>query len=179
MACIVSLNRLYRIQDTGYRIQQRNNSSSNSNSDTATTATAAAIQLCSSNSGSHTPQLYSYGHTACGKSQKNRDADLDLAPPPYRSASVSLSGVIARATTQPKHYGYLIFFIIFVSKQIIMRKIFNVSPSLMGYDMKDGRMVRTAPCPDMGLTKLANLKKEMKRAKKIDMIAEGVRLGKL
>jgi hypothetical protein len=60
-----------------------------------------------------------------------------------------------------------------------MRKIFNVSPSLMGYDMKDGRMVRTAPCPEMGLTKLANLKKEMKRAKKIDMIAEGVRLGNL
>ena len=60
-----------------------------------------------------------------------------------------------------------------------MRKIFSVSPSLMGYDMKDGRMVNNAQCPDMGITKLTRLKKEMKRAKKIEMIADGVRLGNM
>jgi hypothetical protein len=49
----------------------------------------------------------------------------------------------------------------------------------MGYDMKDGRMVNNAKCPDMGITKLTRLKKEMKRAKKIEMIADGVRLGNM
>jgi len=172
MACIVSLNRLYRIQDTGYRIQQRNNSSSSATA----TATATAVQQQQRQPYTTAIQLQLY--SPC-KKPKKWGCGFGFGTPPYCSASVSLSGVIARATTQPKHYGYLIFFIIFVSKQIIMRKIFNVSPSLMGYDMKDGRMVRTAPCPEMGLTKLANLKKEMKRAKKIDMIAEGVRLGNL
>ena len=163
MACIVSLNRLYRIQDTGYRIQdtgyriQDPGYNSNSGSDTA-------MQQQQRQPYTTAIQLRPYG---LWEKPKKSGCGFGFGTPPYRSASVSLSGVIARATTQPKHYGYLIFFIIFVSKQIIMRKIFNVSPSLMGYDMKDGRMVRTAPCPDMGLTKLANLKKEMKRAKRL------------
>ena len=175
MECIVSLNRLYdtgyRIQDTGYNSSSNNNSNSNSNSNSYASAQQQQRQRYTT-----AIQLRPYG--LC-KKPKKWGCGFGFGTPPYRSASVSLSGVIARAAIQPKHYGYLIFFIIFVSKQIIMRKIFNVSPSLMGYDMKDGRMVRTAPCPEMGLTKLANLNKEMKRAKKIDMIAEGVRLGNL
>ncbi len=54
-----------------------------------------------------------------------------------------------------------------------MRKIFDMSPSVMGYDMKDGRQINNARTPEMGITKLVNMKKEMKRYKKVQMIAEG------
>ena len=43
----------------------------------------------------------------------------------------------------------------------------------MGYDMKDGRLMNNAPQPEMGITKLVNMKKAMKRANKVRMIAEG------
>lgn len=54
-----------------------------------------------------------------------------------------------------------------------MRKIFDMSPSMMGYDMKDGREINNARTSEMGITKLVNMKKEMKRYKKVQMIAEG------
>ncbi len=44
---------------------------------------------------------------------------------------------------------------------------------MMGYDMKDGRLMNNAPQPEMGITKLVNMKKAMKRANKVRMIAEG------
>jgi len=52
-------------------------------------------------------------------------------------------------------------------------KHFNIPPSMMGYDMKDGRLINNAPEPEMGLTKLINMKNSIKRAKKVRMIAEG------
>ena len=66
MACIVSLNRLYRPQATGYRIQQRNNSSSSATA----TATATAMQAHNSNSDSHTPQLYTTAIQPMQKAKK-------------------------------------------------------------------------------------------------------------
>tara|TARA_R110000824_G_scaffold5440_6_gene25167 strand:- start:18359 stop:18532 length:174 start_codon:yes stop_codon:yes gene_type:complete len=44
---------------------------------------------------------------------------------------------------------------------------------MMGYDMKDGREINNARTPEMGITKLVNMKREMKRYKKVQMIAEG------
>lgn len=49
---------------------------------------------------------------------------------------------------------------------------------MMGYDMKDGRLMNNAPQPEMGITKLVNMKKAMKRANKVRMIAEGNELAK-
>jgi len=52
-------------------------------------------------------------------------------------------------------------------------KSFPIPPSMMGYDIKDGRLMNNAPEPEMGITKLANMKKAIKRANKVRMIAEG------
>ena len=42
-----------------------------------------------------------------------------------------------------------------------------------GLDMYKGREINRRPDPEMGITKLANMKRQLKRAKKISMIAEG------
>ena len=41
------------------------------------------------------------------------------------------------------------------------------------FELKDGRLINNAPEPEMGLTKLINMKNSIKRAKKVRMIAEG------
>jgi len=43
----------------------------------------------------------------------------------------------------------------------------------MGYTIKDGRLINMAPSPEMGITKLAQMREGIKRAKKVRMIAEG------
>jgi len=43
----------------------------------------------------------------------------------------------------------------------------------MGYTIKDGRLINMAPSPEMGITKLAEMREGIKRAKKVRMIAEG------
>jgi hypothetical protein len=43
----------------------------------------------------------------------------------------------------------------------------------MGYTIKDGRLINMAPSSEMGITKLAQMRKDIKRAKKVRMIAEG------
>ena len=50
---------------------------------------------------------------------------------------------------------------------------FRISPEEMGYTIKDGRLVNMAPSPEMGITKLAQMREGIKRAKKVRMIAEG------
>ena len=50
---------------------------------------------------------------------------------------------------------------------------YKMTPEQMGYTIKDGRLINMAPCPDMGITKLAQMRKDIKRAKKVRMIAEG------
>ena len=50
---------------------------------------------------------------------------------------------------------------------------FRITPEEMGYTIKDGRLVNMAPSPEMGITKLAQMREGMKRAKKVRMIAEG------
>jgi|TARA_R100000482_G_scaffold33284_1_gene10865 hypothetical protein len=47
------------------------------------------------------------------------------------------------------------------------------SPAEQGYTIKDGRLINMAPSPEMGITKLAEMRKNLKRAKKVRMIAEG------
>ena len=54
-----------------------------------------------------------------------------------------------------------------------MRKIFDMSPSLMGYNMKDGREINNARTPEMCITKFVNMNREMKHYKKVQTIAEG------
>ena len=50
---------------------------------------------------------------------------------------------------------------------------FRISPEEMGYTLKDGRLINMAPSPEMGITKLAQMREGIKRAKKVRMIAEG------
>jgi len=48
-----------------------------------------------------------------------------------------------------------------------------MTPEEMGYTLKDGRLINMAPSPEMGITKLAQMRDGIKRAKKVRMIAEG------
>ena len=41
------------------------------------------------------------------------------------------------------------------------------------YTIKGGRLINNAPECDMGITKAARMRKQMKRAEKVRMIAEG------
>lgn len=41
------------------------------------------------------------------------------------------------------------------------------------YTIKNGRLINNAPELEMGITKAARMRREMKRAKKVRMIAEG------
>jgi len=50
---------------------------------------------------------------------------------------------------------------------------FRITPEEMGYTIKDGRLINLGPSPEMGITKLAQMRDNMKRAKKVRMIAEG------
>ena len=50
---------------------------------------------------------------------------------------------------------------------------FRITPEEMGYTIKDGRLINMAPSPEMGITKLAEMRESIKRAKKVRMIAEG------
>ena len=50
---------------------------------------------------------------------------------------------------------------------------FRITPEQMGYTIKDGRLINIAPSPEMGITKLAQMREGIKRAKKVRMIAEG------
>jgi hypothetical protein len=65
-------------------------------------------------------------------------------------------------------------FIIFVIQPtiIIMRKL-NIPPSMQGYKVEDGRLINMAPSPEMGITKLAQMRANAKRYDKVQMIAEG------
>jgi hypothetical protein len=53
-----------------------------------------------------------------------------------------------------------------------MRK-FNIPPSMQGYKVEDGRLINMAPSPEMGITKLAQMRAQAKRYDKVQMIAEG------
>ena len=46
------------------------------------------------------------------------------------------------------------------------------------YTIKNGRLINNAPELEMGITKAARMRREMKRAKKVRMIAEGNELAK-
>jgi len=50
---------------------------------------------------------------------------------------------------------------------------YRMTPEEMGYTLKDGRLINMAPSPEMGITKLAQMRDGIKRAKKVRMIAEG------
>ena len=44
---------------------------------------------------------------------------------------------------------------------------------MQGYKVEDGRLVNMAPSPEMGITKLAQMRAQAKRYDKVQMIAEG------
>jgi hypothetical protein len=46
------------------------------------------------------------------------------------------------------------------------------------YTIKGGRLINNAPELEMGITKAARMRKQMKRAEKVRMIAEGNELAK-
>lgn len=54
----------------------------------------------------------------------------------------------------------------------------NIKPSMLGYDVKDGRLINNASEPMMGISKISRMKQSMKRAEKVRMIAEGNELAK-
>ena len=49
---------------------------------------------------------------------------------------------------------------------------------MMGYEVKDGRLINNAPEPQMGISKMIDMKNSMKRYNKVQMIAEGNELAK-
>ena len=49
---------------------------------------------------------------------------------------------------------------------------------MMGYEVKDGRLINNAPEPQMGITTMIDMKNSMKRYNKVQMIAEGNELAK-
>jgi hypothetical protein len=55
---------------------------------------------------------------------------------------------------------------------------FKIPPSMMGYEVKDGRLINNAPEPQMGITTMIDMKNSMKRYNKVQMIAEGNELAK-
>jgi|TARA_R100000482_G_scaffold12206_1_gene3640 hypothetical protein len=57
-------------------------------------------------------------------------------------------------------------------------KHFNIPPSMIGYDVKDGRLINNAPEPEMGIAKLIKMKNSIKRYDKVQMIAEGNEIAK-
>lgn len=44
--------------------------------------------------------------------------------------------------------------------------------------MKNGRPINNRPEPEMGLSKMARLRKEMKRAEKVQIVADGNAMAK-
>ena len=44
---------------------------------------------------------------------------------------------------------------------------FNIPPSMQGYEVKDGRLINMAPSPEMGITKLAQMRASAKRYEKV------------
>jgi len=50
---------------------------------------------------------------------------------------------------------------------------FNIPPSMMGYEVKNGRLINEAPDTETGIQKAARMKKAIKRFDKVQMIAEG------
>lgn len=51
------------------------------------------------------------------------------------------------------------------------------SPSYSGLTVRGGRLINNAPDGQTGIARAAEFKKSMKRAEKISMISEGVRIG--
>lgn len=56
-----------------------------------------------------------------------------------------------------------------MKKPIIMKSISN------GLDIRGGRLINNRPCSMNGIQRAAQLKSDMKREKKVSMIAEGIR----
>jgi|TARA_R100000482_G_scaffold124096_2_gene75797 hypothetical protein len=52
-------------------------------------------------------------------------------------------------------------------------KHMSIPPSMMGYKVRDGRLINEAPELVTGIDKAVMLKRAMKRADKVRMIAEG------
>ena len=50
---------------------------------------------------------------------------------------------------------------------------FNIPPSMMGYGVKNARLINEAPDTETGIQKAARIKKSIKRFDKVQMIAEG------
>ena len=47
---------------------------------------------------------------------------------------------------------------------------FNIPPSMQGYEVKDGRLINMAPSPEMGITKLAQMRASAKRYEKVQEV---------
>jgi hypothetical protein len=56
-----------------------------------------------------------------------------------------------------------------MKKPIVMRSMSN------GLDVRGGRLINNRPCSMNGIQRAAQLKNDMKREKKVSMIADGIR----
>lgn len=54
----------------------------------------------------------------------------------------------------------------------------KIPPSMQGYEVKNGRLINNAAPLQTGLQTALEIKKSLKRAKKVQMIAEGNELAK-
>jgi hypothetical protein len=110
------------------------------------------------------------------KKLKNYNNRYKIRHPPCKKKSVLCGAACACKGGEPKGYSYLKNFIIFVKRTVM--KHFGIPPSMMGYEIAKGRLINNAPSPEMGIQKLAQLKKAKDRFEKVQIVAEGNELAK-
>ncbi len=103
--------------------------------------------------------------------------------PPSNCISVSGTGVgdVGRGGTRRLHTSKKNLYLcnrFNYKKKDMSHYGMGMKPSQEGYTIKDGRLINMAPSPEMGITKLADMRRGLKRAKKVRMIAEGNELAK-
>lgn len=107
-------------------------------------------------------------HGADGKKAKSLEEVGKMDTPLSNLRSVSAGGLVAYFGVESRHYGYLIKILNFA----IMKIKFNeISPSMQGLKVEGGRLVNRmadgqANVGRMGITVAAEMRKELKQAKK-------------
>jgi hypothetical protein len=122
-------------------------------------------------------QIYRHGHNTAWAWQKNakksEPRQAESTPPPSRKVGFAsgrgaknLLRTLSPCVSEP----FCIFAkTLTMKKPIIMKSISN------GLDVRGGRLINNRPCSINGIQRAAQLKSDMKREKKVSMIAEGIR----
>jgi hypothetical protein len=117
------------------------------------------------------------------KSQKKREPIFEMLPPPLKKISLSFGGPLAI-------YGYIIQFLLVsnnflslpkhMSKKVTCKSSNqNNKENMNGLDVKNGRLINNRPNGISGIQEAAMIKKAVKKMKKIEIIADGIKLSEM